>query len=238
MNGRRAKGKANLAHLCASRTYGASLWCDAADVVAADGATVETWPARQGTAPTQSSAAKRASFNAKEGMLKFDGVDDAYLCALGLGAVSKASFIVFSDTTTAEQLTLEHTVQAYNGNGAGIYVDTGKYKATCGTNGTPTSRTGTIVMSPRAVVCAAMDRTTNPDTIASVGSYGFDDTTPSLTGSGTLTFATASAWIGARNNGAAFQFSKHIRAVFVVLGAMTQMEMAALIAAYRKVWWF
>ena len=239
MNYRRAKGKSNLAHLCASRTYGVSLWCDAADVQAVADATVQTWPARQGTAPTQATVAKRATMNNSLGMLKFDGIDDAYLVALGLGVTSKATLIVFSDARlSGVGILVEHTAQAYNNNGATLAISAGKYSATCGTNSTPTARQGTVAMNPRAVVGAAMDRTTNPDTIASVGSYGFDNTAPSLTGSGTLLFATASGWIGARNNGAAAQWNSHIRSVFVVLGAMTQMEMAALATAYRKVWWF
>lgn len=235
----RSRGKSNLAHLCASRAYGASLWCDAADVVAAADATVQTWPARQGTAPTQATLTKRATMNNSLGMLKFDGVDDAYLVALGLGVTSKATLFAFSDTrASGDGITLEHTTQAYNNNGALLAISSGKFLATCGTNATPTQRTGAVVMSPRAVVAAAMDRTVNPDTIASVASYGFDDTTPTLTGTGALLFATASGWIGARNNGAAAQWNSHIRSVFVVLGAMTQMEMAALATAYRKVWWF
>ena len=235
----RSRGKSNLAHLCASRAYGAALWCDAADVVAAAGATVQTWPARQGTAPTQATGAKRATMNNSLGMLKFDGIDDAYLVALGLGVTSKATLIAFSDARlSGDGILVEHTTQAYNNNGALLAISAGKYAATCGTNGTPTQRTGAVVMSPRAVVAAAMDRTPNPDTITSVASYGFDDTAPALTGTGASLFATASGWIGARNNGAAAQWNSHIRSVFVVLGAMTQMEMAALATAYRKVWWF
>jgi hypothetical protein len=186
----------------------------------------------------QTTVAKRATFNAKLGMLKFDGIDDAYLVALGLGVTSKATLFAFSDTrASGDGITVEHTVQAYNNNGATLAISAGKYSATCGTGGTPTKRTGAS-MSPRAVVAASMDRTTNPDGLASVNSRGFDDTALSSSGSGTLLFATASGWIGARNNGAAAQWNSHIRSVFVVLGAMTQMEMAALATAYRKVWWF
>lgn len=192
--------------------YGCQLWADGRDITLADGASVETWPARIGTSPTQSTPGARPTFNQALGSVEFAGVDDALATAIDLSSTKGATVYIVArlDSTATTTVLWEYSAQ-YDINDALVCgVDSSaRFWTGMGSGGAGLSYRNSTATAPttKAVFAARYDRDTNPDTLTqhTVFDHVYAENTAfdsEKDGDKTNNFGAYDSWLGARNNGA------------------------------------
>lgn len=232
----RARDVASATLTSAVIAHNGSLLAVARDAATTHGSTVQTWPARAGTAPTQATPAKRPAFSALGGGgLTFDGIDDAIVLTAPLtSATACAAVVVYTPTAATTGVLLEVGSLYYATNGIGLFFDaTGTIIAGTGTLalGNYIQSTRTTPVSARGVLAMTADRAPNPDTVLAVDGRGVVPDAQVGANNGTGAYGSSAGWVGARNNGASVPFSGRVHLAMVVKQGLTLGQLCALTRA-------
>lgn len=236
----RGRDVASLTLASAVIGHDGSLLVVARDAASAHGATVTTWTARTGTAPTQATAGKRPVYDARGGGgLTFDGVDDALVLADSLSAGNACTaVVVYTPTASATAAMLEFGATYYNTNGIGLFRDATGATITGTGSGTGGNYVQSTRLSPTGATCALAliaDRGTSPDSAQAVDHFGhIADAQVGVINTAT-NYAANAGWIGARNDGASLPLAGRIHAAMVLRQALTVGQTCALVAAALRV---
>ena len=236
----RGRDVASLTLASAVIGHDGSLLVVARDAASAHGATVTTWTARTGTAPTQATAGQRPVYDARGGGgMTFDGVDDALVLADSLSAGNACTaVVVYTPTASATAALLEFGATYYNTNGIGLFRDATGATITGTGSGTGGNYVQSTRLSPTGATCALAltgDRGANPDSAQAVDHFGrITDAQNGVVNTAT-NYAANAGWIGARNNGASLPFSGQIHRVLVLRAGLQYGPLAALVEAVRAV---
>jgi hypothetical protein len=192
--------------------YDGKLWLDKRDVIGvADGATIDTWPAKIGTDATQPAAGKRPALDKASGTIVFDAVDDGMQTFPDLSTSPTACVLATAYSTLAAGagIAWEYTVN-YNVNKGIIMLFTTQLVSVGSTILAYSVRRDAASVGSRLVTFGGRfdSRTTPEDMIdlwkADAGVAGeVTSFAVELDADGTGNYDAATSWLGSRNDGTA-----------------------------------